>query len=671
MNKPRDGVARLLCTYDDELFSIHATVGAVPEAGLGHAAHAADGARLAHARNHLASGEARLERNRRGSVVAVGVEADAILRAFFGVVRSKAEKLGVAGDGGVAVGVDHAAHAAVHTAFDNDDAGGNVDVAVTIDAVRVACAHVNVVVAACDLEGSRASATRTESTAAKSAWTAATRVATGRCRGRSAGRIPAIVCSDDACDAAFKVHVRRFHTFVGDGDAHVGIVLDVEGLIGVDTVVVCGDGHGTTAERDGATTVDTVVSAVDVNDATADGDARIALDALHAFARGAGASATRVESAATESTTVTGGGEAQAILAAACCNLDGRGGRFSVGNRHCVVCGNAVVCRRNGDFTARDFDGPLAVCQIGGIVGIALDAVAVCGRDVEGAAADFDGTFTLEAVVLGVHGDEAVFDLQVIAGVDAVVVVALDNERAFALDGEVVLGINAGACRIGLGFAVIVGVVVSLGARRSVAEGVGRAVLGDDECLAGLLHVNRGVGRVGEREASHVQVNRGVRLCRVHQNLGVASAVATAKVVFATAADRDGAAVCRYAVAAVCDRGAACGIGDGRAFAVVLFWLLGGGARRAVDDRVPVAARRTDRQDCCATRGVSNRRNRGAARRDRRGTAVRRICGARCGGDAIGRGCGRAAGRVDRGAAFRRKLGIAGVDSFVVRIIRK
>ncbi len=545
MNKPRDGVARLLCTYDDELFSINATVGAVPEAGLGHAAHVADGARLAHARNHLASGEARLERNRRGSVVAVGVEADAILRAFFGVVRSKAEKLGVAGDGGVAVGVDHAAHAAVHTAFDNDDAGGNVDVAVTIDAVRVACAHVNVVVAACDLERTCATAHAAESTASKSTRTAATRVATvvpGRCARATSG-IPAIVCSDDACDAAFKVHVRRFHTFVSDGDAHVGIVLDVERFFGVDTVVVCGDGHGTTAERDGATTVDAVVSAVDVNDATADGDARIALDALHTFARGAGASATRVESAATESTTVTGGGEAQAILAAACCNLDGRGGRFSVGNRHGVVCGNAVVCRRNGDFTARDFDGPLAVCQIGGIVGIALDAVAVCGRDVEGAAADFDGTFTLEAVVLGVHGDEAVFDLQVVAGVDAVVVVALDNERAFALDGEVVLGINAGACRIGLGFAVIVGVVVSLGARRSVAEGVGRAVLGDDECLAGLLHVNRGVGRVGEREASHIQVNRGVRLCRVHQNLGVASAVATAKVVFATAADRDGTAV--------------------------------------------------------------------------------------------------------------------------------
>ena len=539
MKKPRDGFARLLCTYDDdELFRVNATVGAVAEAGLGHAAHAADGARLAHARNHLASGEARLERDGRGSVVAIGVEAYAVLCAFFGVVHAETEELGVAGDARGSVGVDHAAHAAVHQAFDDDDAARHGDAAVTVDAVRIAGADIDVVVTASDLEVARAATHATHATATKSATA---RIAAGRCRG-AASSIPAIVRGNHARDAAFEVHVGRFHAFVCDGNADIGIVLDVKRFFSMDAIVVSGNCHGAAAEGHVAVTVEAVVTAADFDGTAANDDVGVGLDTLHAFARGAGASAAHAAEA-THAASVTGGGEAEAGLSAASCNLDNRGGGFAVSDGDNVVCGNAIVCGGHGNGTARDFDGALAGCQIFGVFGIALDAVAVRGCDVEGTAANFDGAFTLEAVVLGVHGDEAVFDLQVIAGVDTVVVVTLDDERTFALDGEVVLGVNASACRIGLGFAVIVGVVVSLGARRSVAEGVRGAVLCDNECLAGLLHINRGVGRVGEGETSHVQVNRRVRLCRVHQDLGVASAVRTAKVVFATAANRDGAAV--------------------------------------------------------------------------------------------------------------------------------
>ena len=222
---------------------------------------------------------------------------------FFGVVRAESEELCVAGDGGCSVGIDHAAHTAVHAAFHDDDASGDADAAIAVDAVCVACAHVNVVVTARDLE--IPGATAHASTC--SAPAAATCVACGG-RACAASCIPAIVCSDDACDAAFKVHVRRFHTFVGDGHAYVGVFLDVEGLVCVDAVIVCCDSHRATAERDCSTTVDTVVTAVDVDNATADGNAGIALDALHAFARGAGASATHAarESATAESAAATG-----------------------------------------------------------------------------------------------------------------------------------------------------------------------------------------------------------------------------------------------------------------------------------------------------------------------------------------------------------------------------
>ena len=117
----------LLTSYS--LLRINAAIGAVPEAGLGHAAHAVHDARLAYARDHLASREAWLECDIRSSVVAVGVEANAVLRTFFGIVRPESEKLCIARNGGCSVGIDHAAHATVHAAFHDDDAAGDADAA--------------------------------------------------------------------------------------------------------------------------------------------------------------------------------------------------------------------------------------------------------------------------------------------------------------------------------------------------------------------------------------------------------------------------------------------------------------------------------------------------------------------------------------------------------------
>lgn len=263
-------------------------------------------------------------------------------------------------------------------------------------------------------------------------------------------------------------------------------------------------------------------------------------------------------------------------MSAASCNLDVRALGFAIGNDNCVCCRDAVKCRCYDDGAACDFDGTLAVCQICCVFGIALDAVAFGRGDIDCTAADFNGAFTLEAVILGVHGDEAVFHFQVVAGMDTVVVVGLDDKRTFAFDGQVILGVNASARRIGLGFAGVIGVVVSLGARRTVRERVGRAVFGNDKSLACLLHVNRGVSGVCEREALHVQVDGTIRLGGVHENLGVATAVRTAKVVFAAASNGNCTARSGDAVVCIGDRCAACGVGDDRSFTVANHLLYGG-----------------------------------------------------------------------------------------------
>ena len=105
------------------LLRINAAIGAVSEAGLGHTAHAAYDARLTYARDHLASREAWLERDIRCAIIAIGVEINAVLCTFFGIVCAESEQL-AACNRCRSVRIDHAAHTAVHAAFHDDDAAG-------------------------------------------------------------------------------------------------------------------------------------------------------------------------------------------------------------------------------------------------------------------------------------------------------------------------------------------------------------------------------------------------------------------------------------------------------------------------------------------------------------------------------------------------------------------
>ena len=141
---------------------------------------------------------------------------------------------------------------------------------------------------------------------------------------------------------------------------------------------------------------------------------------------------------------------------------------IALGNRHGVICAEAIECGRDGDAATRDFDGTFAFLQIRSIVGIALDAIAFCRGDIDGTAANRHRAFALEAVVFRIDRDESVFDSQVVARVNTVIVICFDDKRTFALDGEVVFRVNASAGRIGLGLTRVVCIRVRFRSRGCV-----------------------------------------------------------------------------------------------------------------------------------------------------------------------------------------------------------
>ena len=215
---------------------------------------------------------------------------------------------------------------------------------------------------------------------------------------------------------------------------------------------------------------------------------------------------------------------------------------------------------------------------------------------------------------------------------DTVIVVSFDDESAFALDGEVILGIDASARRIGLGLAGVIRIRVRFSSRSRVSKRVGRAVFRDDKRLVRFLHVNRGIGRVGKRQSLHVQINGCVRLWRRHENLSIVTAVRSAKIVFATASNLDGTARDRDAVSAIGNRCATSRISNNRTIrrgiVVNLFNLVRGTACR----RRQCAARRSGRGDtvaaCRSIPSATCGSNSSATCRDSLRTANRRILSA-------------------------------------------
>ena len=356
----------------------------------------------------------------------------------------------------------------------------------------------------------------------------------------AACRVPAVVGAVGRGDAAFGEDVERFHAFHGLFDIHGG-TCEVQRGIRMDTVVARGDRDGSAIHLYVLFAVDAVVGGVDLHGSCVKDDVVERLDAV-------------------------------------------------------VACGDVDRSARDVyDALALDDDGVLSVHG----VFVTLDAVAACSLDGNGALFDVHKALALQAVVFrgNIHGGLAA-EAQVVARVDAVVVVALHGKRAFALDGEVILRVDAGAGRIHLRLAVCVYVGEGLGARAAVGKRVLGAALCDDEYLARHLHVDGGVCIVREGEPAQVQVHAAVALGGVYANLGVIARVGTAEVVVARAGNHDLAAVHLYAIIVVRDGRSACRVGDYGGVSVAGF--NDGLAARARGRCRHIACRRRGRDACDA-----------------------------------------------------------------------
>ena len=477
-------------------------------------------------------------------------------------------------------------------------------------------------------------------TAAESS--AAALVASGR-GAHAAGRIPAVIGSDDTRDAAFEIHLGTFHAFVSHRDFH-GAALDGQCLFGVQTVVVRLYACEPAAHGNVPVAVDAVVVAVHVNLAGLYDDVRVRLDALHARVGGAGVASSHHAPAA--SAALAAGAVAEAGLAATRRNLDRRlVGGLALGELHGVARADAVECRRDGDGAARNHHEALALGKLGGVVFVTLDAVAA-GVDGDVSAVDGERGLALEAAVLcgNVQRAGALLDFEVVARVNAVVVVSLHGEASATLDAQVVLCIDGGLRGIDL---VVVG--VRLRTRGTVFDSVRGALHQVEFRLLGVLHVD---GRVAALDGDPVQEEvhlAGIGCRGAHDYLEVGRG--SLQVVVAGTRDGNGLVALREAAVVVRDGRVGAVKGDGRLGTVernrVVVFGVGAaaanagidGARTAADDASAAGTRGDDRAagayaECSAAGKYCTRPGEGSAERVRACRRLARQCAAGTSDDA-------------------------------------
>ena len=405
--------------------------------------------------HHVSTGNGGLEGYIGGAVVAASAEGDTVVGTLFRRAAAEA-KYGLARKACISVGIEGTAHAAADLAFNDDNATRNREFAVAVDTVGVTGAGLCVVNAARNGQES-AAATHAAAHAASGAESPVGLAAlTGVARAVvAAGRIPGVIGSVDIGDAAVCLDVPSFEAFVGIG--HVdGSVVNRKCGVGVDTVVLgrCNGG----------------VAAVEV-------DVHVGVDAVIAR-RNVDLTSVNVDPVFRDDPLAGGG------------HVDGRG-RDRVADNNIVVCLDTVIaCLGDGDFATLDIDDALAIGDsgVGAVHGafVTLDAVAACSRDGNVATFDIHKALTLGRIVA---------DTQVVAGMDAVVVVAGHLECTFTLDGEVILGVD-GSSRGILG-AVCLGVVGR--SSGGIGERVGGAAFEVNDDLVCVADIEGCVVRVGKR----------------------------------------------------------------------------------------------------------------------------------------------------------------------------
>ena len=329
--------------------------------------------------------------------------------------------------------------------------------------------------------------------------------------------IVAVVAGGYHNSTAVLGNIHTLDALIGLGDVHIGRVIiaagaaDNQSVVTVCTVVCGGKGHAAAQQLHIAAAVQAVVGGVNGDRTAVDDQVAAALpcsagliiqpdcfDALGTDVSLAGVAVT-AHAAAPAAGSIAG-----KVRALICGNI-----QVAAVHGEGLLCLNAVCIRIDVDCTA--VDGDIALIRFGGV---ALDAVAA-GAAVVGVhrhrqsaviggirVADADGVVAANAVICGVDGNAAVPDLQVILADDAVLGVAVDDQRALALQLQVVAGEDRPVDRIGVAVAVHIGVRVG----RAVRNGIGRAVLGRDlHFVTDRLHIDRGNAVVGQGQSLQIQ----------------------------------------------------------------------------------------------------------------------------------------------------------------------
>ena len=161
---------------------------------------------------------------------------------------------------------------------------------------------------------------------------------------------------------------------------------------------------------------------------------------------------------------------------------------------------DAALVPLDGDVATGDLDNALvshSVLEFTPVVFYAFvtfEAVARLGGDVQGAARNFETALALDAVIACHHGDIAILDLEIVAGLDTVLEVTRDGQLSGTLDVQVVLGINRSLCSVLLAVDGCEQVIAL-----AVFHDVDRTLYQVYHRLVGVLHENRGIGALQSR----------------------------------------------------------------------------------------------------------------------------------------------------------------------------
>ena len=177
----------------------------------------------------------------------------------------------------------------------------------------------------------------------------------------------------------------------------------------------------------------------------------------------------------------------------------------------------------DGDVAARDFDIALAGhCVLEGAsvifhAFVAFETVTRLSSNVQSTARNFEAALALNAVIASHHGDVAVLNFKIVAGLNTVFEISSNRQLSSALDVQIILRINCSLC--GILFAIDRSKHM---ATLAIFYNVGRSLDQMDNSLVSVFHKNRSVGTLQSRI---VKIDAGIAFFigtrSIHHNLEI------------------------------------------------------------------------------------------------------------------------------------------------------